>query len=73
VGLGDVGGPKNSLIGRQEPIALAAMTGAHLHICHLNGTASKRIPEMLEAVEDAVARGLKVTFEGYPYGGWVAS
>jgi hypothetical protein len=61
-------GPKNSLIGHQELIALAAMTGAHMHICHLNSTASKRIPEMLEAVDGAVQRGLKVTFEGYPYG-----
>jgi N-acyl-D-glutamate deacylase len=61
-------GPKNSLMGHQELIALAAMTGAHMHICHLNSTASKRIPEMLEAVESAVARGSKVTFEGYPYG-----
>jgi hypothetical protein len=52
----------------QELIALAAMTGAHMHICHLNSTATRRIPEMLEAVETARARGLKVTFEGYPYG-----
>src|SRR5438046_18043 len=43
-------GPKNSLIGHQELIALAAMTGAHMHVCHLNSTASKRIPEMLEAI-----------------------
>jgi hypothetical protein len=61
-------GPKSSLQGHQELIALAAMTGAHLHVCHLNSTASKRIPEMLDAVESAAARGLKVTFEGYPYG-----
>jgi hypothetical protein len=61
-------GPKNSLMAHQELIALAAMTGAHMHICHLNSTASKRIPEMLAAVESAAARGLKVTFEGYPYG-----
>jgi N-acyl-D-glutamate deacylase len=61
-------GPKSSLLGHQELIALAAMTGAHMHICHLNSTASKRIPEMLEAVESAMARGLNVTFEGYPYG-----
>jgi N-acyl-D-glutamate deacylase len=61
-------GPKNSLVAHQEQIAVAAMTGAHLHICHLNSTASKRIPEMLEAVDKAAALGLKITFEGYPYG-----
>jgi dihydroorotase-like cyclic amidohydrolase len=61
-------GPKNSLMAHQELIALAAMTGAHMHVCHLNSTASKRIPEMLDAVASANARGLKVTFEGYPYG-----
>jgi N-acyl-D-glutamate deacylase len=61
-------GPKNSLLAHQELIALAAMTGAHMHVCHLNSTASKRIPEMLDAVTSAAARGLKVTFEGYPYG-----
>jgi N-acyl-D-glutamate deacylase len=61
-------GPRSSLMGHQELIALAAMTGAHMHICHLNSTASKRIPEMLDAALSARARGLKVTFEGYPYG-----
>jgi len=61
-------GRKNNLMAHQELIALAAMTGAHMHICHLNSTASKRIPEMLDAVDSATARGLKVTFEGYPYG-----
>jgi hypothetical protein len=61
-------GPKSSLMAHQELIALAAMTGAHMHICHLNSTASKRIPEMLDAVASASARGLKITFEGYPYG-----
>jgi hypothetical protein len=61
-------GPKNSLAAHEELIALAAMTGAHMHICHLNSTASRRIPEMLDAVESARSRGLKVTFEAYPYG-----
>jgi N-acyl-D-glutamate deacylase len=56
-------GRKNNLMAHQELIALAA-TGAHMHICHLNSTASKRIPEMLDAVDSATARGLKVTFEG---------
>ena len=62
-------GPKNSLAAHQELIALAAMTGAHMHICHLNSTASRRIPQMLDCVESARARGLRVTFEAYPYGG----
>jgi N-acyl-D-glutamate deacylase len=61
-------GKKNNLMAHQELIAVAAMTGAHMHICHLNSTASKRIPEMLDAVASAAARGLKITFEGYPYG-----
>jgi N-acyl-D-glutamate deacylase len=62
-------GPRNSLLAHQELIALAAMTGAHMHICHLNSTASRRIPQMLDCVEGARARGLRITFEGYPYGG----
>lgn len=61
-------GPKNTLAAHQEIIAVAALSGAHMHICHLNSTASKRIPEMLAAVDKARALGLKVTFEGYPYG-----
>jgi N-acyl-D-glutamate deacylase len=61
-------GPKNSLMAHQELIAVAAMSGAHMHICHLNSTATQRIPQMLEAVEKAKALGLKITFEGYPYG-----
>jgi hypothetical protein len=62
-------GPKNSLVAHEELIAVAAVTGAHMHICHLNSTASRRIPEMLEYVEKARSLGMRVTFEAYPYGG----
>jgi hypothetical protein len=65
---GEAFGPKNSLQAHQELISVALLSGAHMHICHLNSTANKRIPEMLAAVEKARALGLKVTFEGYPYG-----
>jgi N-acyl-D-aspartate/D-glutamate deacylase len=62
-------GPKNSLAAHEELIGVAAMTGAHMHICHLNSTAKRRIPEMLECIEKARSLGLRVTFEAYPYGG----
>jgi hypothetical protein len=62
-------GPKNSLAAHEELIAVAAVTGAHMHVCHLNSTASRRIPEMLEIVEKARSLGMRVTFEAYPYGG----
>ena len=50
-----------------EVIGAAAVTGASLHIVHLNSTCLRDSTECLSMVEGARARGLDVTTEAYPY------
>ncbi|WP_127088248.1 amidohydrolase family protein [Aquabacter cavernae] len=49
-------------------IGLAAATGAHMHICHLNSTSLQDIARCRALIEQAQSRGLPVTVEAYPYG-----
>ena len=49
-------------------IGLAAATGAHMHICHLNSTSLHDIARCRALIQQAQARGLPVTVEAYPYG-----
>jgi hypothetical protein len=51
----------------QEVIADAAVSGASLHIVHINSMAQKKTPEALRMIAGARARGLDVTTEAYPY------
>ena len=51
----------------QEVIANAAVTGAALHIVHLNSTAAGRAEEALAMIRGARERGVDVTTEAYPY------
>ena len=50
-----------------EVIGAAAITGASLHIVHINSTCLRDVVECLFLVEGARARGLDVTTEAYPY------
>jgi N-acyl-D-aspartate/D-glutamate deacylase len=50
-----------------EVIAASAVTGAPLHICHINSDCLRDAPECLNMVAGARARGLDVTTEAYPY------
>jgi hypothetical protein len=50
-----------------EVIAAAAVTGAPLHIVHINSSCLWEAPECLRMVAGARARGLDVTTEAYPY------
>ncbi|WP_207568226.1 amidohydrolase family protein [Plantibacter elymi (nom. nud.)] len=59
--------PGSSLDGALEIIGAAAGTGAALHICHINSTSLQRIDDVGLAVENAQARGNRVTTEAYPY------
>lgn len=52
----------------EEIIALAAITGAHMHLCHLNSTSGRNIAQIANAVKAAQARGIPITVEAYPYG-----
>jgi N-acyl-D-aspartate/D-glutamate deacylase len=54
--------------GLNEAIGYAAITGAPLHVVHLNSSGGKRnTPQFLRIVEEARTRGLDVTTECYPY------
>ena len=50
-----------------EVIAASAVTGAPLHIVHINSSCLHDSPECLRMVAGARARGLDVTTEAYPY------
>ena len=59
--------PGSSVEAISEVIAAAAVTGAALHIVHMNSSGARDAPECLRMVEGARARGLDVTTEAYPY------
>jgi N-acyl-D-aspartate/D-glutamate deacylase len=50
-----------------EVIGAAAITGAPLHIVHINSTCTRESLECLSLIEGARAHGLDVTTEAYPY------
>ena len=56
-----------SIAAVSEVIAASAISGAPLHIVHINSTCLRDTPECLSMVEGARARGLDVTTEAYPY------
>ena len=60
--------PKSSFEAIKELIANAAITGAHMHLCHINSTSLSDIKTTLALVEEAQAKGINITFEAYPYG-----
>ena len=60
--------PGSSIESVGEVIAAAAVTGAALHIVHINSSCTADAPECLRMIAGARARGLDVTVEGYPYG-----
>jgi hypothetical protein len=51
----------------QEMIADAAITGASVHIVHINSMANKLTPIALQMIHGAQARHLDVSTEAYPY------
>jgi N-acyl-D-aspartate/D-glutamate deacylase len=59
--------PGSSIEAVSEVIGAAAITGASLHIVHINSTCLHDSLECLSMVEGARARGLDVTTEAYPY------
>jgi N-acyl-D-aspartate/D-glutamate deacylase len=59
--------PGSSIESVGEVIGAAAITGAPLHIVHINSSCSRDSLECLSMVEGARARGLDVTTEAYPY------
>jgi N-acyl-D-aspartate/D-glutamate deacylase len=59
--------PGSAIESTSEVIGAAAVTGASLHIVHINSTCARDAMECLAMIEGARARGLDVTTEAYPY------
>jgi N-acyl-D-aspartate/D-glutamate deacylase len=59
--------PGSSIESVSEVIGAAAISGASLHIVHLNSSCALDALECLRMIEGARARGLDVTTEAYPY------
>jgi N-acyl-D-aspartate/D-glutamate deacylase len=59
--------PGSAIESVEEVIGAAAITGASLHIVHINSTCLLDSLECLSLIEGARARGLDVTTEAYPY------
>jgi len=60
--------PQSSFEAVKELIANAALTGAHMHICHINSASLSDIRSTMALIEEAQAKGIPVTVEAYPYG-----
>src|SRR5271169_3791484 len=59
--------PGSDIESISEVIGAAAITGASLHIVHINSTCLRDSQECLSLVAGARARGLDITTEAYPY------
>lgn len=59
--------PASSVQALEEVIAAATVTGAPLHVVHVQSTGGKATPQLLEMIAEARARGLDITTECYPY------
>lgn len=63
--------PGSTLEAVQENIANAAITGACVHVAHINSMAMSDAPMMVGLMREAQARGVDVSTETYPWGGSV--
>jgi N-acyl-D-aspartate/D-glutamate deacylase len=59
--------PGSAIQSVEEVIGAAAITGAPLHIVHINSTCLRDSLECISLIEGARARGLHITTEAYPY------
>lgn len=59
--------PTTGLVGIEEVIAAAAVTGAPLHVVHITSMGLKNTPRLIAMVKGARDHGLDVTTECYPY------
>jgi len=60
--------PQSSFEAIHELIANAAITGAHMHLCHINSSSLKDIDSTLKLVNDAFDKGINITVGAYPWG-----
>jgi N-acyl-D-aspartate/D-glutamate deacylase len=60
-------GNAGNFSGFEEAIAAAAITGAPLHVVHIQSTGGPNVLEELQMITEARSRGMDVTTEAYPY------
>lgn len=60
--------PDSSFEGFQEMVAVAAATGARMHVCHLNSVSVTDVDAIADMITKAQATGVRLTVEAYPYG-----
>lgn len=60
--------PNSSFEAVEELIGLAAITGAHMHLCHINSTSLKDIDNIMALVNDAFEQDVNLTVGAYPWG-----
>jgi N-acyl-D-aspartate/D-glutamate deacylase len=53
--------------GLLEVIAHSAVSGAPVHVAHINSSAQDSVGRMLAIIDDARRRGVDITTEAYPY------
>ncbi len=63
--------PDSTFEAVQESIANAAVTGACVHVAHINSMAMRDAPFLAMLMHDAQRRGADITTETYPWGGSV--
>jgi N-acyl-D-aspartate/D-glutamate deacylase len=61
------GGREGSIEGLAEVVAASALTGAPLHVVHVQSSGGRWTPRLLTIISEARSRGLDVTTECYPY------
>lgn len=59
--------PGSSVESYMEMIAASAITGAPVHIVHLNSTSLAATPRTLQMITEARKRGVDISAEAYPY------
>jgi len=59
--------PASSVQALEEVIAAATITGAPLHVVHIQSTGGQATPKLLQMIAEAKSRKLDVTTECYPY------
>jgi N-acyl-D-aspartate/D-glutamate deacylase len=64
---GSAAPPEGNFSGFEEVMAAAAITGAPLHVVHIQSTGGPNVIQELRMIAEAQSRGMDVTTESYPY------
>ena len=59
--------PLNSIEGLSEIIAAASISGAPLHVDHINSSGQLAVPRLIQMVEEARSHDMDISAECYPY------